>query len=66
MNLEQLWDAEHALLAAVSNAPDLASLSGIVTTVPANLESHVYLGFRKAVRDRYCQLTQQGTPNGAN
>jgi hypothetical protein len=65
MNLNQRWDAERALYAAVGNAPDLASLAGLATTTAQHLHGAACQRFRDAVQERYAHLVGRTPPRGA-
>lgn len=65
MNLDQRWDAERALYAAVGNAPDLASLATLATVSAERLHGAAYQRFREAVRERYVQMVARALPHGA-
>lgn len=65
MNLEEQWDAERALSAAVGTAPDLASLAGLATTTAQHFHGAACQRFRDAVQERYAHLVGRTTPRGA-
>lgn len=64
--LDYLWDIAppREIAAILRDAPDLASVGILVTTMPDNVDLVVGLTCREAARTRYSALTLPGSPDG--
>ncbi len=64
--LDYLWEIAPAgeIQAIVRDAPDLASVSIVATTMPEDVDPALRLACRETVRARYRALTRPGTADG--